>query len=225
MLRSLLILLVISFCSFRLCPDATTDKLVMKAAESQLQVYIAKIQPGHEADYGFTDKDVIENCAVGKPYRLLGFHSDFFTAPLADNINYLVIKNEWRVPVTLNGEHRLLLTVDGNPGNFTVSGMGGAALAKELEYKTANYNDKNDYFILRIHQLSADILVIGQENSFADAEFIPMASAHKAIPAFGDSKKSFTLNEVQTYIKNALPANQDRKEPVKKKPAKKKVKK
>ncbi len=225
MLRSSLMILAIICCSLRIPGEVDIDKLVMQAAESQLPVYIAKIQPGHETDFGFTDKDDFENCSVAKPYRIMTFTTDFYDHELTDDVNYVDIKNQWRVPVTLNGEHRVLLTVDGNPGNFTVSGMGGAELAKELEYKSAGMSDSDQYYLLRVFPLSADFFVSEHNHSFVEAEFIPLASARKAIPALGDNKKSYTLEEVQQLVKAELSSKNNKKEPVKKHTTKKHTKK
>ena len=59
-----------------------------------------------------------------KPYRFLEFNEDFYANELTEDKNYILIKNEWRVPVSVKGVNGAMLTVSGNSSNYTVSGMG-----------------------------------------------------------------------------------------------------
>jgi len=54
MYKPVLALLAIVTCSFLSPGDNKTDDLVMKAAESQLPIFISKMEPGSEKAYGFT---------------------------------------------------------------------------------------------------------------------------------------------------------------------------
>ncbi len=221
MYRSAFLVLLVALCSFRFSPDQTND-LVMKAAESQLPVYIAKIPAGQEAAYGFTDQDNMDQCTVGKPFRMLVFTNDFYITKTEPEVNYLTIKNEWRVPVSINGQNRTLLTLDGNPGNFSVSGMGGTELSKELQLKSAGLPATDNFYLLRVFPLSADFLVSEHDNSFADAQFIPLASATVAIPSLAKNKKAtYTLDEVQQMVKDAVGKKPAQKDTTKKKSQKK----
>lgn len=223
MFRAILIILTVICCSFFIPQDNNTDKLVMKAAEGQLEAYLGKIKPGNYAAFGFKEGDDLENCNIAKPYRLITFTNDFYKQELTDNVNYIDIKQEWLVPVTVKGEHRVLFTVNGTSGNFTVSGMGSAELAKELEIKSAPFSDNDAYFLLRIPPLSVDFFVADHENSFDNAEFIPLESAKKAIPSLRtSSKQSFSLDEVQKMVKTATSQKPGNKAPAKKKSANKK---
>ena len=218
MLKGFLIIIATACCSFFVPQDSNTERVVMKAAEGQLDAYLGKIQPGHYVEFGFKPSDDLDNCGIAKPYRLMTFTNDFYAHDLEDNKNYTDIKNEWRVPVTVKGEHRVLLTVNGSSGNYKISGMGDAELAKELEIKSAAYNENDAYYLLRVPPLSADFFVSEHENSFSDAEFIPLESAKTAIPSLRlASKASYTLEEIQAMVKTAV-----KKDPVKKNTASKK---
>ncbi len=226
MLRLFFVALAVTCSSFSFAQENTTDKQVMKAAEGQLEAYLNKIKPGHAAEFGFREGDDLENCGIAKPYRMLTFNTEYYSGSLKDNGNYVEIRNEWRVPVTVKGEHRVLLTVNGNPGNFDVAGMGGAELAKELEIKSAPYSDNDEYYILRIYPLSADFFVAEHDHSFAETEFIPLESAKTAIPEIRKSTKTtYTLEEVQDIVKRELKQGEVKPLPKKKQPAKKRTKK
>jgi hypothetical protein len=107
--------------------------------------------------------------------------------------------------------------------------MGDSDLAKELHAKSRGTNDSDEYYLLRVPALSADFFVHEANNSFNDAEFIPLASAAAAIPALSKSYTStFTLADVQRIIKEELQKRTQRvplKAAPKKKPIKKPVKK
>lgn len=203
MYRYLLIILVVILCGFSAIND--TDKIVMAAAESQLPVFLSKIPAGQEGWYGFKESDDLELGAVGKPYRLLFFTPDFYRQQIVEDKNYLVIKNEWRVPVIFDGDYRTLLTITGNPGNYIISGLGDTVLAKELQQQSAGSNDNSEFYVLRIPQLRADFFVTEHDNSFSEARFVPLLNAIVAIPSLSStSKQSFSLMEVEKAVKEAL---------------------
>ncbi len=208
--------------------DMNSDKLVMKAAEGQLDAFIGKVTPGDAKDFGFKESDDLDNLGITKPYRMLAFNADFYSDPLIENTNYITIKNEWRVPVTAKGEHRVLLTVNGQSGNFKVSAIGYPELAKELEVKSASYSETDAYYILHVPALNADFFISEKEHSFADAEFVALESAKKAIPFLRTSagaKPTYTLDEVQSMVKTAVELKAAKKEPESKKGKKKNSKK
>ncbi|MCD6011298.1 MAG: hypothetical protein K0Q79_1160 [Flavipsychrobacter sp.] len=228
MFRAFLGILAIVCCSFFTPQQTDTDKLVMKAAEGQLDAFVGKIQPGDAKDHGFKESDDLENCGITKPYRIITFNADFYAGPLTEGTNYITIKNEWRVPVTVKGEHRVLLTVNGQSGNYKVSAMGYPELAKELEIKSAAYSENDGYYLLHIAVLNADFFVSEKENSFAEAEFVALESAKTAIPFLRTSagaKPTYTLDEVQAMVKTAVEQKTAKKEPEPKKGKKKSSKK
>ncbi len=194
---------MIAVSSFSVVND--TDKIVAAAADSQLPVFLSKIPAGQEAWYGFRPQDDLDLCATGKPYRMIFFSNDFYKGPLEDNKNYLSIKNEWRVPVIIDGDYRNLLTMTGNPGNYLISGMGDTVLAKELQLLSAGVNENGQNYILRIPRLRADFFVTENDNSFSEAKFTPLLNAVIAVPALSStSKTTFSLAEVQQAVKEAL---------------------
>ena len=206
MFKYLLITLLLIGSGF--CPpqqNNSIDQMVMSAASDQLQVYLSKINSGNRSAFGFGDEDDLSSCTVGKPYRMLNFKPEFYSGKLSEDVNYLDIKNEWRVPVMLDSSYRVLLTVNGNPGNFAVSGMGGSGLAKELGAHLTGTDANETFYLLRIYKLSADFFVTERDNSFAEAQFIPLSSAIKAIPALAKKRqKTYTLDEVQKMVRDAL---------------------
>jgi len=202
MYRCLFIILIVVCGGF--CAINDTDKMVMAAAESQLPVFLSKIPEGQQVSYGFKGDDDLDLCTIGKPCRMLFFNNDFYNSPVDENKNYILIKNEWRVPVIVDSGYRTLLTMAGNPGNYIITAMGDTMLAKELQQQSTE-NENDEYYILRIPRLRADFFVTERNNSFSDAHFTPLLTAVIALPALSNnSKPSFTLIEVERAVKEAL---------------------
>lgn len=180
------------------CDDISSK--VIKAAQDNLASSLAKIPAGQEKSFGFTSRDEFVNASVGKPYRVITFHKDFYNDEVTlDKNNSIVTQNEWRVPVTVNGKNRLLLTVTGIGDEYKVVDVGGAGLAKELEQKTIV---GNNYFLLRIYPLSADFVAVSNSASLEQAQFIPLTSALSAFEFLkAIDKSSWLLDELLSQIK------------------------
>ena len=112
MYKAIVIILLTILCSFRSLPTGDTDSQVIQIADSQMDAYLAKIEPGKEGDFGFTENDDFDLCTIGKPYRLIEFNPDFYDNALQDNTDYINIKNKWLAPIVLNKQNKALLTVD-----------------------------------------------------------------------------------------------------------------
>lgn len=195
----------------------------MKAAEGQMDLNLSKIKPGQERNYGFNTFDSMDLCSIGKPYRLLEFTSDFYNGPIDENTNYITITNDWRAPVVLGSRHRFLFSVSGNPGNYSITGMGDAGLAGELQKLSQSAGERDEFYILTIYPLFAEFYGTESNNSFSEIKFIPLASAYIAIPGIR-SGASYSLSEVQDMVKKAIDARK-KTAPVKEAPVKPKPKK
>jgi len=195
--------ILVVFSSF--LPVNNTDQLVMAAAESQLPVFLSKIPASEIKWYGFKANDDLDLLEIGKPFRVLMFSNDFYSSPAEEDKNYFIIKNEWLVPVSMNGVNRTLLTMDGNPGNYLISAMGDTSLTKELQEQSAGANSEADFYILRIPRLRADFFVTETHNSYSEARFTPLLNAVLAMPSLSNtSRTSFTLSEMEKAVKEAL---------------------
>lgn len=214
-------LLVVLLCSFRLQKATEMDHLVMKAAEGQMNVFIDRIRAGDDNLYGFTLDDDLDECTVGKPYRILTLTHDFYTQPLQDDRDYIVFNNEWRAPVKIKGVNRNLLTVKGTSGNYEVTEMGDTTLAKELQMiNKGTAGEEDQYYLLSVPELPAMFFVHETSGSLVDAQFIPLSSAVAAIPAIRAQRKDvFTLDETEQMIKSALTKEPVQAQPKKTKPS------
>lgn len=175
---------------------------VKKAATEQLQTTLAKIPAGQETNFGFSSREEFKLAATGDVYRTITVTNEFLQDEKLTGKNYIRVQNEWRVPVAVNGENRVLLTVFGQDTALNVVDIGGAALAKEMQTKSAGQNGK-DKFIFRIYPLTMDFIVfVDPGKTLADGIYFPMNSALLGIPAL--SGAPMTQAEVFQQVKNKL---------------------
>jgi hypothetical protein len=195
------VLFIIALLFFSSFNTISSDDPVISAAQKELQSYLALIPAGRESLYGFPCAADLKNCTVGKPYQLLKLSTDFYQGTYTPETDYLVMGNEWRVPVVSGGTNCSLLTVTSQGGNYNVVDMGGALLSRELQQASAQTGSGDQFYILRIYTLHADFFVDAKTSSASDASFFPLTSAIMAMPSL--QNKSYSLSEVLPVIKTA----------------------
>ena len=199
----IMLVAVIVLCSFTNI-FATQDQ-VIQAANNGLQQYLKLIPAGSETQYGFLSRSEVQNATVGKPLQALALNADFYNKDYVPGTNYLVVRDEWRVPVIFNNEYKTLLTVANDQNNLKVVDLGGAGLSRELQTVSASLSKDDNFYILRIYPLSADFFVDVKSGdiSMTNAVCIPLSSAIMAIPSL-QQKSTYTLNEILPIIKTTL---------------------
>jgi hypothetical protein len=104
---------------------------VIAVAERDYASFLNKIPKGHEADYGFDDRPEFDRVEVGAPLRVHAVDVDY-SGPFPRAIKKIRALDQWRVPLTVNGKQRALLTVVKKDGRFEAADFGGAGLARSL---------------------------------------------------------------------------------------------
>lgn len=106
---------------------------VIQAAEKGLPVFLESIPKNDIAGYGFNSQEEINQAELGNPFQV-------FTIQPADLEKYGEIKvsgmlkdtGEWYVPILVNKEFRVLLTVSLINEKWQAVGISGAGLAAEI---------------------------------------------------------------------------------------------
>ncbi len=136
---------------------------IRQAARAALPAMLETIPPGLESGYGFENRGEFCRATVGDPFRLgtLALPAQKQEGP----VEAAVFKplNEWRLPVLVDGRARLLLTVVPAERGWKVVGLGGAALARELqtaEESLALGQTENHRFLVRLFPLRCDWLMV-----------------------------------------------------------------
>lgn len=191
----------ICFCSFFGFNPANED--VVNAARAGLPAFLKLVPVTNCQDYGFPSAASMQHCTVGKPFQMLSLSVDFYRENLKAGKNYLMIGKEWRVPVITDGDFCTLLTVVGEQPNMKAQNLSGAELARQLQQATRIIPPTDDFYLLRVFQLSADFFVDAKTSSLSEASYIPLPSALEAMPTLR-SKSSFTLGELLPVLKAAI---------------------
>ncbi|ESU21434.1 hypothetical protein FEDK69T_25010 [Flavobacterium enshiense DK69] len=126
------------------------------------------IPVGQEKNFGFNTREEFAESKIGVPLLVTKINSD----------GKLSIQNEWRIPVVVNNEYRLLFTVIKNTnGEFEIVDLGGSSLAKEIS--TIVINGKNPDVLLRSYAFKIDFLSVNELITASGLQncIIPLQSA------------------------------------------------
>ncbi|MBS1587767.1 MAG: hypothetical protein JSS82_19710 [Bacteroidetes bacterium] len=195
---------IILLCSYSRTSYGQSDAAVIKTAQNDLQMMLSQIPVGQLEGFGFTSRSEFTSAVTGKPYRILTLNSDIYKGMQVDDERAIVAQDQWRLPVIVNGNHRLLLTVASQNGTLQTVGMGGAVLASELQKKIANADPSHQFYLFRLYSLEADFFVEATDGSFTNANFIPLYSATMAMPMLNEMHPPLTLSQLLPIIKDAL---------------------
>ena len=162
-----------------------TEQSVTAAATRGYEDWLAKIPAGQEQQYGFEDRTEFARATLGRPIPMLTIDPD--TVDVGGEIRDI---RTYRVPVLVDGTHRVLLTVALRDGVHRIVGLGAAELAEELdEYSRNGVGTDSDVriYILRVFQLRSDFLVVAPRESGAEeGDFYPMRSARALLDLSAD---------------------------------------
>lgn len=160
-------------------PQETRE--VLTTAQAEVMQFLAKIPVGSEALYGFTDRSELDRVGLGTPIAVLTVVPDSISDNTQIDKDYLVPINEWRVPVTVSGRMRALLTVSKVLGNWKAVDFGAIGLAIELDRfmtdRAAEASGRR-LELLRLYQLRCDFAVLADASpAGAPADIYPLRSA------------------------------------------------
>jgi hypothetical protein len=200
--------LVMLFAAIGVCAQEENLQVIIDTAKSGYMGYLDKIPVGQESFYGFNNRDEFAVARIGKPYKIYTLSQDFFNdASLSESKDYLIPTYEWRIPITVNGEYRILLTVAKMNNLYQVVGIGGSGLAKELgEFENKYPSTNQEGQLLRVYQLECDFILSSSGNPLSAVNVYPMTSAKMTLDK-SDNKMSsslYSLPQVLLFIKTKI---------------------
>jgi hypothetical protein len=146
-------LLLVIFISFRLiAQNHNSNALVKEQANLKALSFLNLIPEGKENNYGFNSRSDFSKIKTEEPYQ---------TYYVAEKNNELTLfsANEWRVPLTVDGNYVALLTVQLNNGNAEVVDIGANLLAQKIqELENLFPNKENQRIIIRNTFLKRDYI-------------------------------------------------------------------
>lgn len=209
---------LVLLCSYSRASYGQSEAAVIKTAQNDLQTMLNQIPAGQLEAFGFNCRGEFSAATIGKPYRMLGFHPDFYKGKMdwkvstvtngkyitPFNNDVIVAQDQWRVPVIVNGQQRMLLTVALNNGVYETVDMGAAGLAAELQDKSKTADPNSQLCLFRIYPLEADFFVEASSSSFESAKFTPLFGATMSMPVLNEMKAPLTVYDIMPIIKNTL---------------------
>jgi hypothetical protein len=104
----------------------TNDSLIKAEASLKVLSFLNLIPEGRELDYGFTNGRDFSKAKIEEPYQT------YFVSYTNGTLGF-VSSNEWRVPVSIDGQYITLLTVQMHNGQAEVVDLGGNILAQKIQ--------------------------------------------------------------------------------------------
>jgi len=175
---------------------------ILLTAKNGLTFYLEKIPQGKESLYGFNNRNEFKIAVLGKPYQMSTLNREFFIdSNLSPNKNYLVSSGEYCIPISVNGEYRVLLTVAIMNGEWKTVGLGAVGIAIELNEFEKKYPSTNKSgIILRVYQLVSDF-ILSKEISSSVLKAYPLLTAKLAFGKTNDNNSYYLFNDLLPLIK------------------------
>jgi hypothetical protein len=132
---------------------------VIAAAKRDFVAYLSRIPKGRETEYGFADRSEFDRVEVGLPLRVHTVDIDN-TGLKPRAIQKLRRLDQWRIPLTVDGKQRALLTVVKKGDRFETADFGAAGLAQSLDNLSATLGTSklNTPYLVRVFALRQDFL-------------------------------------------------------------------
>jgi hypothetical protein len=188
--------------------QSVNRKKMIKDVTSDLQTWLKKIPGGNEARYGFTNRDEFSIAKLGKPYQIFTLAGEFFSGDLMPGKSYLESTGEWRIPVMVNQENRVMITVTKKKNKWKVVELGAVGIASELQEFDRNpaLGNTDGLSILRVYQLQSDFLFSDDPSlDPGKIQVYPMHSGVMNISKIRESSRTqFGLDELLPYIKGSM---------------------
>jgi len=160
---------------------------IISIVQSNLAQVLTRIPIGNEIYFGFTKRAEFQQCTSGKPIRVLSLNSK----------GNLIKLNQWRVPIILNGDYKVLFTIQKIRKTFEIVDIGGTKLAEEIQLVNKSNTIEN---LIRLYNLHIDF--VSDDTIFemdSNTQIHPLQSAKSWI---GVGKDTYTIEELKELIKN-----------------------
>jgi hypothetical protein len=160
----------------------------------EAQRFLNKIPPDRIENHGFRDSADYKRVRVEAPIRM-------YKAVISEKdgiIRSFQPTTQWRVPLSLDGEWRSLLTVVVVDGSYSVVNLGGASLARELQQKSRQL-PKNAIrlHLLRIHETRQDWLGFDTPRN-SETNYMPLMNKKRtSVTSLSIISKSHLLSKLK----------------------------
>lgn len=183
--------------------QANSQQAMLSYAAEALPGVLAQIPMDLEKNYGFFSRDEFIEARLGLPYQEFSLESEGPTGI-------------WRIPVTVNGENRALMTLMKQDGKWAFMGFGAAVLAKELGRKEKAFPGGSlvSGRIVRDFGRQCDYVQLNPKGILGpDSVLTPLTSAYRHMPGIAALPPGgTTLDEVKRLRSSLLKAQRPNQE-------------
>ena len=135
-------LFLVVFFALKLSAQNDNQVLLIKEAAAAKAMYFLDLIPvGSENDYGFGSRSEFSKIKIEEPCQT-------YYVSVRNNQLEFFSGNEWRVPVSVDGAYKTLLTVRISQGKAEVVGLGGSLLARNIQKSETILPDKTNERVL-----------------------------------------------------------------------------
>jgi hypothetical protein len=196
-----LYLLSLFFLGSAACFAQDVEKKVLKAAKSGYREYLNKIPQGQERNFGFRSRTEFNKVTIGKPYRVVTLKNEFFTGKIDPARNYLAATDEFRIPLLVNNDYRVLITIVKMNGAWQVVNIGSSGMASELGILERKHpSPSRSGLIMCVYRASCDFFLSSPDNSLANPTAYPFESAVLGL-SIKDKNLPLSVNQLLPQIK------------------------
>jgi len=162
-----------------------------KDVNHDLQIWLDKIPIGSEDSFGFNTREEFSQATTGIPIEVFRLNPEYLKSLKPDNSQALIATGEWRVPVMVSGQPRMLLTIVKVNNEWKIVDMGAKLLAEELNGFIKNHGNNNmdSLRMIRIFEMKCDLLFTGNPHrSEEQLTVYPLKSAYHSLTGLQKSK-------------------------------------
>jgi len=128
--------------------------LILDEATLKASSFLNLIPEGREADYGFNSRSDFSRIKIEKPYKT------YFVSVINDQLAFIF--SDWRVPLSVDGDYKTLLTVQLSNGKAEVVDLGGNNLVHKIQEAESIFaRDNMQRVLIRNTFLNRDYLAPG----------------------------------------------------------------
>ena len=143
---------------------------VLEAAQAGLPTFMELIPAGETANFGFAPEENLEKASLGSPFEVYTIKPEALSAyRTGETVSSLISSTGvWYFPVMMNGEMRVILTVEWMEGRWQAVGIGSAALAGELQRVINRWPRAKGYepLIVKVFQAKEYLFTIPQADDY-----------------------------------------------------------
>lgn len=176
---------------------------ILAAANAGKDHFLGIIPIGEESFYGFNTRDEFSLVQLGNPYKVVALDYNFYGDNIIKEKNYIMEINEWIIPLKINDDYRVLLTISKMSGVWKTVNIGSARLAKELdEFESKHSLSDENLMLLYVYKPYCNFILFYPESNTSVLKAFPVNSAVIAFEIPNTDIFEDSLDNTLEMIKN-----------------------